>query len=255
MCARHRSNVLRQIRTSLKANAPCRVVSTSLIEAGVDVSFPLVMRAEAGLDSVAQAAGRCNREGVSAVEASNVLVFEPDTLQWKPPKELEQFAAVARQVFRRHASDPLNPSAIEDYFFELYWTQGTEALDAKDLLGLLRRATLDSLPFEDVARDYRLIDSVQATVIVPYDDVAKAAIQALASSGAAREPARTLQPYTVQVPQAAFQRLLAAGAVQAIAPDRWGDQFFELTNASLYDDQFGLFWDDPTFIHAAQLVQ
>ena len=62
MCAKHRSQKLDEIRGRLKNGEPCRVIATSLIEAGVDVDFPLVMRAEAGLDSVAQAAGRCNRE-------------------------------------------------------------------------------------------------------------------------------------------------------------------------------------------------
>ncbi|MFD2837537.1 CRISPR-associated endonuclease Cas3'' [Azotobacter vinelandii] len=78
MCARHRSQVLAEVRQRLHDGQPCRLVATSLIEAGVDVDFPTVLRAEAGLDSIAQAAGRCNREGLRALEASEVLVFQAE---------------------------------------------------------------------------------------------------------------------------------------------------------------------------------
>ena len=87
MCAKHRSQKLDEIRGRLKNGEPCRVIATSLIEAGVDVDFPLVMRAEAGLDSVAQAAGRCNREGKRSSENSFVWIFAPEE-QWKAPPEL-----------------------------------------------------------------------------------------------------------------------------------------------------------------------
>lgn len=74
MCARHRSQVLAEVRQRLRDGLPCRLVATSLIEAGVDVDFPCVLRAEAGLDSIAQAAGRCNREGRRALEAFLILI-------------------------------------------------------------------------------------------------------------------------------------------------------------------------------------
>ena len=93
MCAKHRSQKLDEIRGRLKNGEPCRVIATSLIEAGVDVDFPLVMRAEAGLDSVAQAAGRCNREGKRPSENSFVWIFAPEE-QWKAPPKLAAQAAV-----------------------------------------------------------------------------------------------------------------------------------------------------------------
>jgi CRISPR-associated endonuclease/helicase Cas3 len=254
MCARHRSRALASVRMSLREGKPCRLISTSLIEAGVDVSFPLVLRAEAGLDSVAQAAGRCNREGLWPADTSEVLVFAADTERWKPPKELTQLAKVASQVFMRHADDPLSPEAIRAYFEELYWTRGTQALDVHDLLGLLRSATLQSLPFEDLARQYTLVDSVQKTVIIPFDDAARDAIRQLPFVQGVRGLARTLQPYTVQVPRDAFQRLTSAGAVRAVAEERWGEQFMVLINESLYNDRYGLFWEDPSFINTAKLV-
>lgn len=83
MCAKHRSQVLAEVRLLLKAGKPCRLVATSLIEAGVDVDFPAVLRAEAGLDSIAQAAGRCNREGKRAPADSAVMIFATENLDWR----------------------------------------------------------------------------------------------------------------------------------------------------------------------------
>jgi CRISPR-associated endonuclease/helicase Cas3 len=253
MCAEHRSRVLNDIRQRLQAGEPCRVVSTSLIEAGVDVSFPRVLRAEAGIDSIAQAAGRCNREGLASRETSEVLVFGSDPAQWNPPPELKQFAEVARGTLRRFAGDPLQPAAVTDYFEELYWTQGTAALDEHDLLGLLRGSKIDSLPFETLARHYRIISSVQMPVLVPYDDEAREALRALRHAEGAFGLARRLQRYIVQIPRAAFRLLREAGAVQPIAPEKWGEQFMELVNESLYDESCGLAWENPAFVETQKL--
>jgi CRISPR-associated endonuclease/helicase Cas3 len=253
MCAAHRRQVLDRCRKALKQGQPCRLVATSLIEAGVDISFPVVLRAEAGLDSVAQAAGRCNREGLWAAEHSEVIVFTSDP-KWAPPAELKQFAAVAAQVLRQHAADPLSPTAIRAYFEELYWARGAGELDQHDLLGLLRASRLDTLPMETLARHYRLIDTAQETVIVPFDDEAKAAIRSLAFVTSVKGLARRLQSYTVQVPRKAFDSLRKAGAVSPIAPERWGEQFMQLVNADLYRADFGLHWDHPDFLGSAALV-
>lgn len=254
MCARHRSHTLAQVRQALRDGKPCRVISTSLIEAGVDVSFPFVLRAEAGLDSVAQAAGRCNREGQWTAEASHVQVFAPDADAWKPPRELQQFAAVAAAVLRQHANDPLHPSAIQQYFEELYWSKGTDALDRHDLLGLLRGARLDSLPFEDIARLYRLIDTTQASVIVPYDQEARTAIDRLEFADGVRDLARQLQTCVVQVPRSAFDTLRSSSAVRPAGVRKWGNQFMVLINDRLYDSRYGLHWEEPSLLDSSQLV-
>ena len=119
MCAKHRSQKLDEIRDRLKKGEPCRVIATSLIEAGVDVDFPLVMRAEAGLDSVAQAAGRCNREGKRPSENSFVWIFVPED-KWKAPPEIAAQAAVMRLTadsfhttsYPPKLSPPTSPSFI-----------------------------------------------------------------------------------------------------------------------------------------------
>lgn len=253
MCAKHRSTVLDDIRQRLKAGQPCRLVATSLIEAGVDVDFPTVLRAEAGLDSIAQAAGRCNREGRRLAIESEVLVFASAGKDWAPPPELTQFAQVFRATQRQHADDPLALAAIRHYFQQLYWQKGNEELDAHDLMGQLLGSRLDSLPFEILAARYRLIESAQLPVIVPYDETAREALKRLAHAEGGLGIARQLQPYLVQLPRQGFEALRQAGAIQPVAPQRFGEQFMELANPDLYDLNFGLHWDEPSFVKAESL--
>ncbi|MGE4336825.1 MAG: CRISPR-associated helicase Cas3' [Pigmentiphaga sp.] len=256
MYARHRSQMLEQVRSRLQAGDPCRLISTSLIEAGVDVSFPAVLRAEAGLDSIAQAAGRCNRNKEWPVEKSEVLVFSsPD---WMPPRELEGLATAFREIQRKHHDDLLALEAIEDYFQHLYWLRGQDRLDAKNLLGLLAGSSPDSLPLETLAAKFRIIESAMRPVIVPYhpetgqeDPFITDALRDLTYAPAV---ARKLQPFLVQVPERGYAALWQAGAIQAVAPERYGEQFVRLVNPRLYDAQFGLHWDEPGFLSAEGLV-
>lgn len=254
MCARHRSAVLAEVRQQLKNGEPCRLVSTSLIEAGVDVDFPTVLRAEAGLDAIAQAAGRCNREGRRRPASSDVLIFCTDNPDWAPPTELKQYAEKAREVLRQMAEDPLSPAAIRRYFELLYWQKGAQQLDVHDLLGLLKASHIDSLPMETLAAKFRMIDTLQCPVIIPFDDDARDALRALEFSEGSVGLARTLQPYLVQLPRQGFDALYKAGAIAPVAPERWGEQFMMLVNQDLYDAAFGLRWDNPTFMRAETLT-
>jgi CRISPR-associated endonuclease/helicase Cas3 len=259
MCAKHRSKVLDDVRGMLKRGEPCRLVATSLIEAGVDVSFPAVLRAEAGLDSVAQAAGRCNRNGEWPVEFSEVRIFATANDDWAPPPELKQYAQVAQEILRKHGDDPLSPQAIEAYFAQLYWHKGDNALDAANLMGLLQASGIDGLPMETLATKFRMIDAVQMPVIVPYaresgDDEARSLIDCLRHAEKSGGLARKLQPYLVQLPRTGFDALRKAGAILPIAPTRWGDQFMELVNMDIYSQQFGVWWEDPMFLDVANTI-
>ncbi|OWT64056.1 CRISPR-associated helicase/endonuclease Cas3 [Candidimonas nitroreducens] len=254
MCARHRSAVLSEIRAMLKRGEACRLAATSLVEAGVDISLPTVLRAEAGLDSIAQAAGRCNRNGEWAAENSEVLIFAPADEGWAPPPELRQFAQAAREILRQHGADPLSPEAIKAYFQHLYWQKGSKELDANDLLGMLQASGIDSLPMETLATRFRMIDSAQMPVIVPYDKEARDMINKLRHAEKSGGLARALQPYLIQVPRQGFDALRNAGAVQPIAFDKWGEQFMELVNMDIYSEQFGLWWEDPTFVKIASMM-
>lgn len=258
MCARHRSDVLSEIRERLHGGHPVRLVATSLIEAGVDVDFETVFRAETGLESVIQAAGRCNREGRS--EMGNVYVFEPAPAPGRTPSpELEQFASAARSVLRHH-DDPQSLAAVTDYFREVYWIKGPE-LDAHRLLAQLneRRSSLD-FPFETIARQFRLISSDMVPVIVPYagrssrDRIVARLLEELRWVERPGRIARRLQPYLVPVPRRIRERLLAAGAASVIRPDAFAEQFVVLTNPDLYRHDTGLIWHDPEYLSAESLV-
>ncbi|WDM67260.1 CRISPR-associated endonuclease Cas3'' [Xanthomonas cucurbitae] len=263
MHARHRSAVLADVRQDLKAGRPCRLIATSLIEAGVDVDFPAVLRAEAGLDSIAQAAGRCNREGRRPAETSAVLVFAPANPDWAAPKELELFAEVFGDVQRTHHDDLLAMDAIAAYFAELYRRLSDAKLDREDLLGLLRGSWIDSLPLDTLARTFKMIQTTMRPLIVPYaagsdkevPEVAETLRQLEhAEHAGVAGAARRLQPWLVQVPEQAYKALWHSHAIAPVAPERYGEQFVRLVNPRLYDPQFGLHWDNPQFIAAEALV-
>lgn len=259
MCARHRTKVLDEVRRRLREGKPCRLISTSLIEAGVDVDFPTVLREEAGLDSVAQAAGRCNREGRARTQNSEVLIFAVENEDWAPPTELLQYAQAAREVLRYARGDPLSPDVIRQYFSRLYWQKGNGALDAHDLLGLLRDSRPDTLPMETLAAKFRMIDSIQMPVIVPWrsgvdDHTVDQLVERLRFAERCGGLARQLQPYLVPVPRQGFDALCEAGAVISVEPNRWADQFMVLVNRDLYGEHFGLSWDEPSFLEVGSTI-
>lgn len=260
MCARHRSETLARIRERLKDGLPCRVVSTSLIEAGVDVDFPQVFRAEAGLDSIAQAAGRCNREGKLSASESAVNVFSVAS-DWSPPPELEQYAQACASVFRRYPDAPLSLAAIRDYFCDVYWVKEKE-LDAHRILKNIENGGVAGIPYEWMARRFQMIESNMRPIIVPYIAEDESAAQSkiadllekLAWADYPAAIAKDLQRYLVQVPEHGFRALVQAEAVQAINPQRFGEQFMELVKPDLYDQDCGLSWDNPEFSSAEKLV-
>lgn len=251
MHARHRSRVLAEVRQRLADGKPCRLVSTSLIEAGVDVDFPTVLRAEAGLDSIAQAAGRCNREGRKPPSASEVLVFTTANPDWVPPPALEQFACAFREVRRNHAADLLAPDAIEAYFKELYWLVDQLGLDKHDLMGEFDGVKQDGLPFETLAANFQMIETRMRPIIVSFDPKSggesKDVERLLKDLAFAPATARKLQPWLVQVPQYAYDALWRGNVITPIAQDKYGDQFVRLTNLHLYSHRFGLSWDQAQF--------
>ena len=260
MCAVHRRERLDAVRQHLRDGNPMRLIATSLVEAGVDLDFPVVWRAEAGLESIIQAAGRCNREGRAV--RGNVFVFEPAAGEGrKPPPEIAQFADVARSVMRSYPDDSMSLDAIRAYFRELYWSKGDVALDAKQVLRQCteRRRSLD-FPFETIAREFRLIEDSQVPVIVPWcgkdghDETAARLLRDLDHVPRPGRIARGLQPYVVQVPPSRREALLAVGAARTVREPDFGRQFVVLANLDLYDEHVGLKLDDPTSRTAEGLV-
>ena len=253
MCAKHRSQKLDEIRGRLKSGEPCRVIATSLIEAGVDVDFPLVMRAEAGLDSVAQAAGRCNREGKRPSENSFVWIFAPEE-QWKAPPELAAQAAVMRLTADSFSDDLLSTQAVAAYFAELYQLKGSE-LDNKKILKM-HNDTGQSLdfPFQTIADKFRMIESHMQPLIIPFDGEAENLISSLHHADHIGGLLRKLQPYTVQIPEKALAALYKAGRIEPINEKNFGKQFYTLIGLDLYDEVAGLSWEDVEFLKGENLV-
>ena len=239
MCAVHRSQTLDEIRTRLRSGAPCRVIATSLIEAGVDVDFPLVMRAEAGLDSVAQAAGRCNREGKQTPENSHVWIFAPED-GWKNPPELAFQAGVMRVITRHHADDLLSTAAITAYFRELYALKGRE-LDKENILQKHSKAakSLD-FPFQTIADKFRIIKSPMLPLIIPFDSKAEKLIDALRHADHIGGILRELQPYTVQIYEKDLAALYKDRLIEQVNEQTFGKQFYALSGKLNVYDEAGL---------------
>lgn len=245
-CAAHRRVILADVRDRLLSEKSCRVIATSLIEAGVDVDFPKVWRAEAGLDQIIQAAGRCNREGKRAVEDSVLTVFSaPD---YPPPAEVRLLAADMQRVLAKH-DQLLSLAAIEDYFGEVYWRMGKK-LDAKNIVDQFKitRSGTD-FAYRTVAEDFKMIESGMTPVIVVYDDISKNAVDELKVENIpSGNIARKLQTYTVQVPPKARDILIRNGHVAFVRPDLRADQFAVLQTKSLYQAQVGLLWEDAEYL-------
>ncbi len=255
MCAAHRRGVLAEIRSYLKAGRPCRVISTSLIEAGVDIDFPLVYRAEAGLDSIAQAAGRCNREGKRASSESRTVVFDVEDKRLL--KTLRINSDVGRRLVQAKRDDSLTPETIEAYFRELYWLKGEEEFDRHGIIRLLNEGanSLD-LAFEAAARIFQMIEEIFVPVIVPFGEAAGLVehLRRLPEFTRVGGIARQLQPYTVGVPQKARDLLIDCQAAEAIASERFEREFVWVINTDLYRSDTGLDWTDPVFREAGTLM-
>jgi len=255
MCAEHRSQVLETVRARLAAGEPCRLIATSLIEAGVDVSFPRLMRAEAGADSIAQAAGRCNRENQWAAEDSEVLIFHPEE-QWQAPPELAAYAACMRGIVRQYGADLLSPDAITAYFADIYHLAGNE-LDKHRILEEIQNAGRElNFPFQTIADKCRVIENKHMLpVLIPFNAEAEQLINALEHADTIGGLLRKLQRYTVQVPESTLCELSKAGLVEVINAKHFGNQFYALVpGSSLYDAAAGLSWDNTVFIEAEKSV-
>ena len=252
MCPIHRRRRLAELRQRLKDGEPVRLVATSLVEAGVDISFPEVWRALAGVDAIAQAGGRCNREGELLPALGRVVVFRP--VEERIPRTFQPMRQAAESVLRDHAADPLSLDALRAYFAQLYFQKGIEALDAKQIGDLPGRGVLAALqatarnlrfPFRSIAEAFRLIDEVMVPVVVPYDADAEQALEAVASPGPpSRDALRQLRQFTVGVPRAARDAWLASGDIRPVRQDM-GEALLRFVDRSHYHEETGVELTDP----------
>lgn len=251
MCAQHRSDTIADIKQALlarrqalaagKTPAPIRVISTQLVEAGVDIDFPVVYRALAGLDSIAQAAGRCNREG--RLDKGEVHVFVPP----KPaPPGLLRMAEQATRILwdaLPPEADPMGVERFADFFRRLY---GDADLDAKDVCNLLRVGQIGDVNFRTAAERFRLIDEAEgATVFVRYkrnagDETIDMLLNTLKKEGPQRWLLRKLQRYGVSIYQRDLQRLEKLGDIEPLGGDFPGLYVQSFGNDVLYDQVLGI---------------
>lgn len=253
MCGAHRSAVVRDIKERLERGEGVRVVSTQLVEAGVDLDFPVVLRAMAGLDSIAQAAGRCNREGRS--DRGQVYVFVPPTSP--PPGILRQARDVARTLFAEDNLDPLAPRSFVRFFRELYWLRG-DRLDKEGIRRLLDhdgRSVELEYAFRTAASRFRLIDDRDRVGIVVRwpapdgDPKVDSALRDLKHTGERRDIFRRLQRAVVGVGLRHLLPLEEAGAVEEIH-----DRLYVQRDTSLYDNVLGLTIDLDTARNPGDLI-
>lgn len=219
-----RTRMLKEIRRRLAERLPCRVVSTSLIEAGVDVDFPSVWREEAGLDSVLQAAGRCNREGKRRAEESIVHMFR---FEQAPPRMFHQNIYALRKTVETQ-EDWTSLQAIKAYFQHLLFAEGPQALDERQIVEKSK-----AMAFRDVDDAFQMIDSQTVPVYIPTADNAEP-LQRLREGTATRADFRVLGRSAVNVYPQHFQALRSALECPA------GDRFGILLDPMQYDGECGL---------------
>ncbi|MCE7915046.1 MAG: CRISPR-associated endonuclease Cas3'' [Nitrosomonas sp. PRO4] len=240
MCGQHRSKIIGEIKQRLQNGIPTRVVSTQLVEAGVDMDFPVVYRALAGLDAVAQAAGRCNREG-NLPQLGKVVVFVPP----KPaaPGLLRKAQQSGEEIMRLTTGDPLTRERFEAYFQHYY--ASLNSLDKANIVGLLdlhnqAEARKAEFNFRTAASNFRLIDEEGQTAVIARYGESSELIDVLEKSQnmephERRGILRRLQRYTVNIREHECRKLIASKDIKEIYPG----VYMQLTTG-LYDEKLGL---------------
>ena len=240
LCGAHRAAVLDEIHRRLSAGASCRVVSTQVVEAGVDLDFPTVFRAEAPLDAIIQAAGRCNREGRRGERAGRVIVFKPPD-DASPPGVYRSGRDIARVIRELPGFDPDDPETVRQYSDWLFGAAVNP--DSKEIQNCRR-----ALDFPAVAARFRMIEEDTCDLIVDFPRSDGPLIDQLVEQlrgrrQAPRQILRQLQPHIVTLRREEYERHKATGYVEEVAPvagvARW---------LGRYDDVRGLVAIDPDMV-------
>lgn len=237
MCGAHRAQVIARIRQRLQDGQTVRVVSTQLVEAGVDLDFPVVYRAMAGLDSIAQAAGRCNREGRLAAKG-RVNVFHPPKAS--PSGLLLKAEQAAERVLAGSSGEPLSPANYARYFDAFY--SDVNSFDKEGVMDLLvKDASNGQIQFRSAAEKFRLIpDQGQRPVFVLWGE-GEALINRLKVEGPHRELMRRLQRHTVTLHDTQWKALLSSGDLEL------HKEFLVQKSPTLYHEALGLLPEVPDY--------
>ena len=251
MCGEHRSRVIAEIKRKLASGEPIRVISTQLVEAGVDIDFPVVYRAFTGLSSVAQSAGRCNREG-SLDGLGRVVVFMPP--KESPVKDLRDGEyAMSDLLACSGGVDADDANSYPKYFKALHGRANDMGVAFERWLGVhvpneflagtRQRADPLHYQFREAATAFKMIDgAAQVPIIVRYGG-SDALIESLRAVGPKRDIMRRLQRYTVNVPRGYLGGLLEKGMIEEIrVPPKREEHsgLYVQTMPSAYRDDIGL---------------
>jgi len=248
MCPEHRSSVLVEIFEGLKKGEPCLVVSTQLIEAGIDIDFPVVFRSMAGLDSIAQAAGRCNRNGREPLGATYVFRSEHEGSE----RFLRDTAQVASELMGPEGKEPLyedilSLQAVEHYFKLYYWSQ-RDRWDSRRILEELHLQNKEALPFlfnfRTISERFHLIDESQKAVVIPWQEqgiqLCRRLEQVPRGVLVPRDLRRALQRYTVQVREMLWDEHVSSGDIRLV-----NEQYPLLAAPDIhYHESLGLILED-----------
>jgi CRISPR-associated endonuclease/helicase Cas3 len=226
----HRTEKLEEIRRRLKAetNLPCRVVSTQLIEAGVDVDFPTVFRAVAGIDSIAQAAGRCNRNGLSTTPCKASIFAFPENSDCS---FFRQAAQSAEKLFDRFPGRLTEPECVRAYFEDYFW-KNAQRMDMDGILEDCQKAGGGDIQFKDIAR-FRMIRTATIPVIIALNEESCQLVNSLKHVEHKGGILRRLQKYTVQIYP--YQLAEIDNWLESPLPGVWA-----LRSEVLYSDATGL---------------
>ena len=227
MCPDHRRQKLADIKVRKGRGEHVRLVSTQLIEAGVDVDFAIVYRALAGLDSMAQAAGRCNREG-KLMGLGELRVFLATTSP--PPGVLQSALEVTKVLLRKNPDlDLFDPQTQRQFFKLLYLSKN---LDTKKI-----QVDRQEYNFKTVAKNFRLIENDWSLpVVVPWGDSQKC-IEELERCGPSRDRLRTIQRFTVSVNASDRENWVVSKRVRVVADTVY---VIDTKYLSAYDNRYGL---------------
>ena len=240
MCAAHRLRVLDKIRDRLKSGAPCHVISTQLVEAGVDVDFPLVLRALAPLDAIVQAAGRADREGRRTAESGRpagvVVVFRPEDHRM-PPNEYAEATAITQSIVEQAQLDKksvqVDSADAMATYFERYYGVSDDRVLGSELVALRQ-----NLKFATLANEFEMIGNRTKDVFVPDDDEARAAIaQLLSIYQLTADLRRTLQRHTVGLNPSEFKKAHGVLEEFPVGSEIW------IAADYAYDERLGMIFE------------
>ena len=244
MCGEERSGIISEIKIKLKKHEPVRVISTQLVEAGVDIDFPVVYRALTGFDSIAQAAGICNREN-KLEDGGKVVVFVPP--KPSPSGFLRKAEDAGKAIIRNHPDEEFTPSLYSEYFKYLY--SNLNSFDEVDFYShLIRDASSFDFQFRSFAEKFNMIDSSkQFSIIVWYESPKSGKgslklIEQLKYAGASKDLLRKLQRYIVNVPINIFNNIKNANYVEDI------NGYWVQSDPILYRTGLGLLGNESDWI-------